>query len=133
MDLVSGHQDGYIRRKNNFLLYHAPRMDQWSMVPWGQDQAFRDGGRLRGGYAGRLAQLCGRAADCQQRIDAAVRYVVDVWDAWDLHGYAVSAAETVADACARDPRKEQPCRVDGVLELLEERSEEVRAELDAAE
>ncbi len=129
MDLVSGHRDGYVNRKNNFLVYHGLRGDRWWMVPWGQDQSMRDGLDVHGSYAGRLARDCSEVPECQERLDQALRYVADTWELWDLHGYAAAAGATIEEACERDPRREDNCGYDDILELIEARPDEVRAEL----
>ncbi len=129
VDLLGGHRDGYVKRKNNFLLYHALRADRWSMVPWGQDQMFRDGMEVHGGYAGELAQRCAEVPACMARLDGAIAYVLGVWEAWDLHGHATGTGATVEAACARDPRKELPCGYERELDMILARPDEVRAEL----
>jgi len=133
MDLVSGHRDGYVGRKNNFLLYHGLASDLWWMVPWGQDQSLRDGLDIHGAYGGRLARACARAPDCAARLDDAIGYVAEVWEAWDLYAYAAATGALVDEACARDPRRELPCGHEAVLEMIAERPDEVREMLGAAE
>ncbi|MFN7142479.1 MAG: CotH kinase family protein [Myxococcota bacterium] len=133
MDLVSGHRDGYTRRKNNFLVYHGLRTDTWWMVPWGQDQTMRDGGDVHGNYAGRLAKDCAEVPECQERLDQAILYVADVWEAWDLYGYAEAAGASIQEACERDPRRENNCGYESVLEMIANRPDEVRGMLDMSD
>lgn len=129
MDLVSGHRDGYVSRKNNFLLYHGLRSDRWWMVPWGQDQALRDGLDVTGSYSGSLARACDDAAPCRERLRRTLGTVANLWEVWDVYGYAEATGAAIAEACERDPRREQPCGYDGVLEVIAERPAAVRAML----
>jgi len=129
VDLVGGHRDGYVARKNNFLLYHGLVGDQWWMVPWGQDQMFREGLPVHGGYEGVLAARCAESPACMERLDDAMRYVLGAWEAWDLHGHAVRTGATVEAACARDPRKELPCGYENELNMILARPDEVREAL----
>lgn len=123
-DVVSGHRDGYVKRKNNFFVYHGLRSDRWWMVPWGQDQTFRDGLDVHGNYSGNLADRCAEVPECQERLDAAIRYVTTVWETWELHAHAQATSAAILAACERDPRKELQCS-DDVLEMILERPAEV--------
>ena len=128
VDLVSGNWDAYARAANNFLLYHAPEADRWSLVPWGQDQAFNDlYVPVHAGWEGRVLVLCGRSASCS---DALYDRVAGVLDAWaGLPEYAGRVAEAVAADCEADPRAEIPCSPDDVLDFLAKRPAIVREEL----
>jgi hypothetical protein len=125
LDLVSGHRDGYVKRKNNFLVYHGLESDRWWMIPWGQDQALRDGLDVHSGYSGHLAERCAEVPECQERLDLAIRYVATMWEAWDLYGHATATSAAVTPACERDPRKELLCSDSSVLEMILERPDEV--------
>ncbi len=129
IDLIAGNWDGYARAANNFLLYHAPQANRWTLIPWGQDQAFTSRYLpIRSGWEGRLLVLCGRSEACVQQLDDHVVRVLDRWEAVDLAGYAAGVADTLAVACAADPRAELPCSPGDVLEFLAERPAIVRTE-----
>ncbi|MDP2315747.1 MAG: CotH kinase family protein [Pseudomonadota bacterium] len=129
LDLVLGHRDGYVGRGNNFLLYHGLQSDRWWMIPWGQDQTFRDGLAVHGGYAGELATRCEASPACMERLDEELRYVAATWERWDLYTHAQETASKIAVACEQDPKKEMPCHAAGVLEMIAARPAEVRAQL----
>ncbi len=129
MDLVLGHRDGYVKRKNNFLLYHGLRYDRWALIPWGQDQTFRGNMGVHGNYSGELAARCAESVPCQRRLDAAVTDVAAAWESLDLHGHAAATVALIEAACEEDPRKERPCSHSSVLEMIVERPDEVRADL----
>jgi spore coat protein CotH len=133
IDLVAGNWDGYTRGANNFLLYHAPEADRWSLVPWGQDQAFTDlNVDIRNGWRGRLMTGCGHAPECYAALKDKVEVVLDAWQSLDLPGYATATAETIGPDCETDPRVEIPCSPKDVFRFLQDRPAKVRAELDQA-
>ncbi len=123
-DLASGNRDGYTRRRNNYHVYHGA--GRWWFLPWGSDQALNGGSGLYDGFVGRMLVDCQRSGDCMDRLEAAMDDVADAWEAVDLPGYAAATGELVAEACARDPRREDPCRYEGVVELVEARLEQIR-------
>lgn len=129
VDLASPNWDGYSRNTNNFLVYHATVADRWTIVPWGQDSAFYGGGLLYGGVRARIATACQNDASCRPLLEARIRDVLAVWDEEDLHGWATETAALIDPVCQADPRKQEDCQQEDMLELLMERPEEVRREL----
>jgi spore coat protein CotH len=120
IDLVSGGWDGYARAANNFLLYHAPRAARWTLLPWGQDQAFDDRYvPFDAGWEGRLLVRCGRSPACAEALHARVPGVLEVWSG--LPAYARATAASIRADCEADPRAEHSCWPDDLLEFLEER------------
>lgn len=131
VDLAAGHSDGYPFASNNFLLYHAPMAGLWSFVPWGQDQMFRKAMDVNdvANMDGRLVLDCMAAADCRVALDA---YVLDTtWAMEDpaYRAYLEEAAALIADACHEDPRREDPCEQQDLLDWVDERPGIVRAQL----
>lgn len=43
MEVITGHWDGWFGNQNNAYLYHSPVDDRFHLIPWGADDAFRDG------------------------------------------------------------------------------------------
>ncbi len=126
-DIAAGHRDGYVRRRNNYLLFHGDATDRWSIVPWGNYQAFRaDEGHPYDGFFGRLLVDCARSERCMDRLDAAVHEVADTWEAVGLVAFADATAAHVRDACARDPRREFTCDTDGVGAFVDARPDHLR-------
>ena len=121
-DLAAAHRDGYVRRRNNYLLFHGDLTDRWWLVPWGNDQTFRpDDGHPYDGFFGRLLVDCARSEACMQRLDDAVHEVADTWERIDLVGVANLTAARIAEASDRDPRRESRCSHEGVATFIGER------------
>ena len=126
-DLAAAHRDGYVRRRNNYLLFHGDASDRWWLVPWGNDQTFRpDDGHPYDGFFGRLLVDCARSERCMERLDDAVHDVADAWETQDLAGFADTTAARIAEACARDPRRESRCAPEGVSAFLDARPRTLR-------
>lgn len=125
-DIAAGHRDGYVRRRNNYLLYHGPLTDRWWMIPWGNDQAFREASDPYTGFFGRLLTDCERSERCRDRLEQALEEVVDAWEAQDLAGYADATGAFIAEACERDPRREALCGHDNIVEFIEARPGQIR-------
>ncbi|MDP2309607.1 MAG: CotH kinase family protein [Pseudomonadota bacterium] len=129
LDIVMGHDDGYITSCNNYLLYNAPDAGQWHLVPWGQDQTFDEASSIYLGYEGQLAARCIASPECKTAFDGKLREVADLWESADLAGYVRAAAEGIEADCEADPRKEHECSTEALLEFIETRPELVRAQL----
>jgi spore coat protein CotH len=129
VDLATSNWDGYSRNTNNYLLYHATLTDRWSFVPWGQDTAFRGGGPVYGGVRARITTACLGDPVCRPALEQRIGEVLAIWEDQDLHGWTQSAAADIGTACAADPRKEEDCDFEDILEALLDRPGEVRAEL----
>ncbi|MDP2305387.1 MAG: CotH kinase family protein [Pseudomonadota bacterium] len=129
VDLASPNWDGYSRNTNNFLVYHATVADRWSIVPWGQDSAFYGGGLLYGGVRARITVACQNDVSCRAALEERISEVLAVWEGEDLHGWAAVTADLIDPTCQADPRKQEDCQQEDMLDLLLERPEEVRREL----
>lgn len=129
LDIVMGHRDGYVQAANNFLLYYAPIADRWYMVPWGQDQTFRDDSDVRFGFDGALATRCLAAPDCAELLDDHIRAMADLWDEADLAGHVGAAVAAIGEDCDDDPRAELRCRSEGLDAFIATRPDSVRAQL----
>ncbi len=129
-DIAAGHRDGYVRRRNNYLLYHGTTTDRWWMIPWGNDQTFREESDPHEGYFGRLLADCERSARCMARLDEALREVADAWEARDLVGFADATGRFVAEACERDPRREDACGHESVVEFIGARPDRIRGAIE---
>ncbi len=127
MDLAGPNYDGYTRNINNFLLYHAMPSDRWSFVPWGQDRALYGGGPVYAQMKGRIALACVADAACQAELSRHVFEVLDVWEQQDLLGWTEETASRIAAACEADPRREDECELQEMLEHLAVRPDEVRS------
>ncbi|MFN7143420.1 MAG: CotH kinase family protein [Myxococcota bacterium] len=129
-DIALGHTDGYVRRRNNYLVYHGTLTDTWWMIPWGNDQAVKEHSHPHEGFFGRMLVDCQASDACLDRLDDALRDVADTWEALDLAGYAAELGERLAPACAEDPRREDPCEYDDVVAFFERRPAALRESLD---
>jgi hypothetical protein len=129
LDIVMGHDDGYVTSNNNFLLYNAPEAGEWHLVPWGQDQTFDEDSVLHVGYEGQLAARCVTSPACKLAFDAKLREVADLWESADLAGYVEEAHAAIVADCEADPRKEHACSANSLLDFIDWRPTSVRAQL----
>jgi spore coat protein CotH len=104
-ELVIADVDAYTTLANNYLLYHAPDADQWTMIPWGPDQAFADEMDVHmDSYYGDLTIRCAAAPDCAAALDDRIQHVLDVWDSAGFADFVAAETARVEDACRTDPR-----------------------------
>jgi hypothetical protein len=134
MDLAGGNDDGYARNRHNYHLYYAPDAGRWSMIPWGTDRSFEDhcsvyGDPTKDEWPGMIKTRCLAVADCRARLEDAIRDVADGWDSRGLTTDLVSTADVIRADCEADPRREHGCDPDGLIDYLDDRAAEVRAEL----
>jgi hypothetical protein len=129
VDLATGNYDGYSRNTNNFLLYHATLTDRWYFVPWGQDTAFRGAGPLFLAVRGRVSAACHANAACDALLQEHVRGVLDTWDATDLVGWTTAQTTMIGPACEADPRKDDDCDFEDIIDAVTNRPIEVRGEI----
>ncbi len=121
LDIVAGNDDGYVFNHHNYFVYHAPREDRWTLVPWGTDRSFTRPVPPQGDVAtptiGTLALRCWADPACapllQQRIDALAGELHD-WLAPELREHT----EAIGAACAADPRREFRCNTAGLLDFV---------------
>lgn len=105
VELISSNNDAYATLGNNFLVYHAPGADRWTMLPWGADQAFAGEPGLPA-LQGALAERCAAAPDCAAALDARVERALGVWEEAGFADWAVSEADRIEADCRADPRSE---------------------------
>lgn len=130
VEMVSGQHDGYVTYANNYVLYHDPSVERWSIVPWGTDQSFTARSRdVFKDWFGALALRCLGDADCVERFTGDVYDVLAVWEDSGLYAHIVEVQGAIADDCESDPRRELPCasEQEDVLEYLKERPDDVRS------
>lgn len=127
VELVAGQSDGYVTWGNNFYLYRDPGTGLWSMIPWGQDQAFDRDGSVWDGWDGELVRRCGRVSACEDRVRDALAEVLDRWAEVDLAAEMAEVQAVIAEDCEADPRREQGCsrNQEEVLAYIRARPEEV--------
>ena len=106
VELVTSNNDAYTSLGNNFFVYHATAGDQWTMIPWGPDQAFAGAEPVAGPYYGALAARCAEAPACADRLAERVEAVLEVWEATDFAGYVEAETVRIEDDCRTDPRSE---------------------------
>jgi spore coat protein CotH len=132
VERVTGNADSYVSLGNNFFVYHAPLADQWTMLPWGADQAFLTDELLPAD--GALAERCEAAPDCAAQLKAQIEEVLEVWEAGDFAAYAAAETARIENDCRTDPRSEwgdYGCR-DALIALnawISDRPAQVRAQL----
>lgn len=132
VDVAVGHADGYVFATNNFLAYHAPIADRWTLLPWGADQAFRTDndpfvtgtdpmtGELLG-PDGRLVQDCVAEAECEARLREALGDVAETWRSGAFDAAMRETAARIAVACDEDPRREHPCDPEDLFDFVQGR------------
>lgn len=132
IEIATGNADGYAFGPDGYAVYHAPTDERWTLVPSGAEDSFtlRPGisGTDADPLAGVLAIGCVADPDCMTDLEDSLSTLLDAWDA-DLGAYVEATAVIIADACEADPRKALACDAEMLGVFVEERSEELRAEL----
>jgi hypothetical protein len=105
-ELVIADADGYLTWGNNFMLYHAPIEDSWTMIPWGPDQSFEQDLTLDYAYEGELAALCQADTACVARLYEAVAVVADAMAEADYADFVDTETARIETDCRTDPRSE---------------------------
>lgn len=135
VELISSNDDAYTTLGNNFFAYHAPS-GQWSLIPWGADQAFGADEPLFGSIHGALAERCLAASECADRLHERMEEVLGVWEESGFSAWVEAETARIENDCRTDPRSEwgdYGCR-DALIELrswVEARPGVVRAELES--
>ena len=106
VEIVSGNADGYTSLGNNFHAYHAVETAQWTLIPWGADQAFRADSVQLSDFYGALAVRCWASTGCQARMRAGVERVVETWRSEDFGSFALEEIDRIETDCREDPRSE---------------------------
>ncbi len=135
VEAATGQADGYLTWANNYLLYGEPGGApgcgaNWTLLPWGMDQAFRSERDPFGGAAGVLADACLGDVRCRDDLRAATARVLTTWERIDLAELAAVTAATIHEACEADPERELPCNQERVLRWVKERPTALRALLE---
>jgi hypothetical protein len=113
VDLVIGNVDGYIRRGNNYHLYHEPSSDRWWMIPWDENQAFWNDFDVHApnvddpdSWPGLLYRHCSISEACVARLDQHILDVADMVESMDLEQEARDLRRRIRDASRHDPKAE---------------------------
>lgn len=105
-EVVIADTDGYTSLANNFLVYHAPIADIWTMIPWGPDQAFLDDEPVWIDFYGALAEKCVEAADCKAEMAAGVERALAVLDTDAYRDWVDTETARIETDCREDPRSQ---------------------------
>jgi hypothetical protein len=130
LDIVAGNDDGYVFNHHNYLAYHAPRADRWTLVPWGTDRGFTRAVPPQGDLAtptvGDLALRCWGDPACAALLQARVDDIAARFH--DSLAPALRAlAPAAASACADDPRRELRCDTDALISFVARRRDTLQA------
>ncbi len=111
VELFTGNRYCYLNRANNFLLYHEPSTDLWSMIPWGADQAFVEHLDPYDPYDpislaehGRLYEDCLASPACLDALELRLEEVMAIAQEEELFDQAVQQRHFIADLSRGDPR-----------------------------
>lgn len=119
VELVTSNNDAYTSLGNNFFVYHALIADQWTMIPWGPDQAFAGAEPILAPAYGALAARCQAAPDCATQLHSHIQMVLDTWESTDFTAYVEAETARIETDCRTDPRSawgDYGCR-DALIEL----------------
>lgn len=142
VDLVIGNVDGYVRRGNNYYLYHEPSSDLWWMIPWDENQAFWNDFDVHepnaddpDSWPGLLFRHCLNSDACVAELDGHILEVVDTMEAMDFEGEARALRQRIRDESRHDPGAEfgrmatKWAQYD-VLRFINQRPDQVRAQIE---
>lgn len=105
-ELVIADTDGYTSLANNFLVYHSPTTDLWTMIPWGPDQAFVGDQGVWIDFYGTLAQKCADSPNCTTEIAAGVQRAVTTLESETYTAWVETETTRIEADCRADPRSE---------------------------
>lgn len=134
-DAVLGHWDGFFYNRNNYRLYHDPRVDRWVIIPHGLDQTFtaaQDPFAVRAS----LGQRCLQEEDCTAAFAARLREVADAFEAQgpELAQAARAHQALIAPHWTSEREVHDPgtvdAQVDATVAFIEARPQQIRASLD---
>jgi hypothetical protein len=141
VDLVIGNVDGYVRRGNNYHLYHEPTSDRWWMIPWDENQAFWDDFDVHApnaedpdSFPGMLYRHCLLSEACLDALDQRLLDVVDEVESMALEDEARALRERIRAESRYDPRAEfgrmatKWAQID-VVRFIRDRPAQVRAQV----
>ncbi len=135
VELAIADPDGYTTLANNFLLYYAPTLGQWTMIPWGPDQGFDEATSIFTELKGRLAEMCAADAACTEALRQAALGVVDTWESSGFGAFVDQETARIEADCRADPRSEwgdYGCRDEqaAMRDWIDARPAAIRAELE---
>jgi spore coat protein CotH len=110
IEIATANPDGYAIANNNFLLYHEPSTERWTMIPWSTDLAMMaviDPGAPSTLTSGALFAGCLSQQDCHNALNDTLHEVADVMEDNGLADYADELVDLVADVTRADERDEQ--------------------------
>ena len=137
-----GNIDSYITRSNNFLLYHQPSTTTWTMIPWGEDQAFTEALDPLDPYDpdvpakhGQLYEGCLASTACVDALSWRIEELVEHVESESLVEHAVAQRDLISDLSRSDPlsgagRWETRGAQNDVLRFLERRSVQILEQLE---
>lgn len=105
-ELVIADSDGYTSLANNFLVYHSPATDLWTMIPWGPDQAFENATGVWIDFRGNLAAKCVAAADCKAEMAAGIERAVSILESAEYADWVDAETFRIENDCRTDPRSQ---------------------------
>jgi spore coat protein CotH len=123
VELIMSNDDGYVSSANNYLLYHQPVADKWTLLPWGEDQAMSGDSDLYSELEGRLATQCLADPGCFALFEDTLRDVLDAWEDSDLTEFVHREADRIEADCLADERANHGCerRLEEAREFADER------------
>ena len=142
VELFVGNIDSYITRSNNFLLYHQPSTTTWTMIPWGEDQAFTEALDPLDPYDpdvpakhGQLYEGCLASTACVDALSWRIEELVEHVESESLVEHAVAQRDLISDLSRSDPlsgagRWETRGAQNDVLRFLERRSVQILEQLE---
>ncbi len=144
VELFVGNLDSYLTRSNNYLLYHEPASGEWTMIPWGADQAFREGLYPTNPFDpdapaehGRLFEDCLDSPACVAALFERIEDVAALAEEREMFTYAVWQRDQIAYLSRSDPRSEcssldtRGAQSD-VLSFVKRRPDQIRVQLEHA-
>jgi len=113
VELYAGNIDSYITRSNNFLLYHQPDPNNWTMIPWDEDQAFQDDLDPYDPYDpevlaehGRLFEDCLVSDGCVEALVEHIEEVILLAEDEGLLEHAIEQRAMISNLSRSDPRSD---------------------------
>jgi len=144
VELYAGNIDSYITRSNNFLLYHQPVPNTWTMIPWDEDQAFQGDLDPYDPYDaevpaehGRLFEDCLASDACVEALIGHIEDVILLAEDEGLLEHALDQRAMIFDLIRSDPRSDcsRHCARSAqrqALSFIRQRPDSIQQRLEAA-
>jgi len=123
VDALIGNYDGYGSFTHNFLVYHAPSTERFSLIPWGVDLSFerevdpyrpvdplKTTEQTADARMGRLFVDCMASAPCTAAYEARLLAIADLIEEIDLAGWARTQRRWLRGSHRVDPLSENSKR-----------------------